>query len=662
MKKQLLVSTVITGFLVLGIAANLTERTEHFWVTKSVTDSYQIVLNQNNYATVSEVGTFDNNSSATNSATRQTNLGNDITFHFSSGRGITNNNILDKFCQMPGFQYGWLTNVNPLTGITKIKLSVQQPSAVFRFDFSEDHLLDDYYYSVPQPSYISYRTEEYTGSSSYEFDFTGEHNFFRLQNLSGTLSLTSLTVTYSCMPPIETHRGELRKGTTPLTISPLTVSNGGEITVDYKYVNPIADSSNGVSLFLGSDSTNCYGAYKIFHDRLESSYSGVTFSKLDDGYNRIVFKVEDLNQVRSDCVAPTTINQILFRWFEAGQGVYFDVQVKAGQTKKTEFTMRDSEFVIANFTDIHVTDASMLGENGTTGKTIRYGIQNSNPDLIVFSGDLAGKAADMYDICNFMDEFKIPYFFILGNHDRDGSLSFNSISQAVNQSKYGYIEMGPTGLGSEGNYTVKINNSNGELVHGLVMMDTGNKYTVTDDSLVEYVTNPISGVRYGTFNGRKTYCDPGWNGLRGKQIDWYKDFVQDLGVETTLFCHIPFLEYCKAFEQYQDAVNKNNQAAINACAPIGQCNMGEPICGSIENLGMFDAILEKGSTKNVICGHDHLNDFSLLYQGVRLTYSVKAGEGSYWQNDGNRCGYTALTINNQGKTSLEQIYYNPLTH
>ena len=170
------------------------------------------------------------------------------------------------------------------------------------------------------------------------------------------------------------------------------------------------------------------------------------------------------------------------------------------------------------------------------------------------------------------------------------------------------------------------------------MMDTGNKYTVPNDSLVEYVTNPVSGVKYGSYNGRKTYCDPGWNGLRGNQITWYENAVEELGCETTLVCHIPFLEYCKAYEQYQDAVNKNDSAKIAACAPIGHCTMGEPICGSIENLGMFDAILRHNSTKNVITGHDHLNDFSLLYQGVRLTYSVKCGEGSYWKNDGTTCG------------------------
>ncbi len=193
-------------------------------------------------------------------------------------------------------------------------------------------------------------------------------------------------------------------------------------------------------------------------------------------------------------------------------------------------------------------------------------------------------------------------------------------------------------------------------------METGHKCNKQGDSLVEYVQNPVSGVPYASYNGRQVYCNPGWNGLRGNQIDWYENTVQKLGCETTLICHIPLLEHVKAYEQYKDAVNRGDSAKIAECAPIGPCHMGESSCGSMEQLGMFDAIKRNGSTKNVICGHDHVNDFSLMYQGVRLTYAVKTGEGSYWNKDGSICGYTKLVIDSQGKTTLDQVFYNPLAH
>lgn len=330
--------------------------------------------------------------------------------------------------------------------------------------------------------------------------------------------------------------------------------------------------------------------------------------------------------------------------------------------KSFEFKMDDSEFVVANFTDIHVDNESYLSESGTVAKTIKYGIQDSNPDIMVFSGDIAGKASDVTLVCNFLDQFKIPYFFILGNHDHEGSLGYDAISSRVNESQYGHIEYGPSNLNSQGNYTIQIKNTSDELVHGLVLMDTGNKCNTQSEDLIEYVQNPVDGVPYASYNSKKVYCNPGWNGLRGNQIDWYEKTVKKLDCETTLICHIPLLEHVKAYEQYKDALNKGDSAKIAESAPIGPCHMGESSCGSMEQLGMFDAIKRNGSTKNVICGHDHVNDFSLMYQGVRLTYAVKTGEGSYWKQDGSICGYTKLVIDSEGKTTLDQVFYNPLTH
>ena len=388
------------------------------------------------------------------------------------------------------------------------------------------------------------------------------------------------------------------------------------------------------------------------------------FVDISDGWYRVImplnkFQLNDGAQGNDKETLKLIYIEYVKRSFKIANFKVLGVEEEENPTKSTEFKMTDDDFVIANFADVHITEQSFLSDTGTVGKTIKYAIQNSNPDIMLFSGDVAGNITQLGYLLDYLDQFEIPYFFVQGNHDHD-FLNYSSMEQRIAQSEYGYIEKGPDSLNSQGNYTIKIKNAQDELVHGLVMMDTGNKYTVSNDSLVEYVTNPVSGVPYGTYNNKKTYCDPGWNGLRGNQITWYENMVEELGCDTSLICHIPPLEFTKAYEQYRDAVNKQDTAAIAACAPVGQCNMGEPCCGSMEQLGLFASVLAKGSTKNIICGHDHLNDFSLLYQGVRLTYALKTGEGAYWKNDGTRCGYTELTINSQGKTSLDQIYFNPL--
>lgn len=665
MRKQNIITAVVSSFLLITALVIVASGNHGTKALKS-SNEYKIVLNKDNYATIAEVGTFSNPISTIKSATRKTNLNNDIVLQFCSGKGITNNDgdgPHEKFCQMPGSQYGWITNKTPLTGINKIKLTAQQTGAQFRVDLSNNHTLEDYYYTS-EPAYVSYRTETYSGNTSYEIDFGGSFNYFRLQNLgSSSLSLVSLEVSYSCSST--SPRGILRTNATSISLSKsYTVSEGGTLTIDYKYVDPKADEKNGVSMFFGSDETNRFGKYKIFYNKIDETYNGISFSTLSDGYHHLIIDISSLDRVSSGEVTPTTISEISFKWFEAENGIYFDINPS---NKTTEFQMKGSKFVVANFTDIHVDDASLLSDTGTVGKTIKYGINRSKPDILLFSGDIAGKAADLNYIFNYLDGFEIPYFIILGNHDHEGSLNYSAIAERISQSQYGYIEKGPEDLNSQGNYTIKVKNADGNLVHGFVMMDTGNKYTISDDSNVEYVTTTaVSGVKYGSFNDNRTYCDGtsgagnAWDGIRGKQVEWFKETVKNLGCETTLICHAGFNEYVKAYEQYKDAVNKSDSAKIAECAPIGQCNMGEQCCGTVENTGLFSAI-KSGGTKNVICGHDHLNDFSLLYQGVRLTYSLKTGEGSYWKTDGTRSGYTELTIDSEGNTSLDQVYFNPLS-
>ena len=64
------------------------------------------------------------------------------------------------------------------------------------------------------------------------------------------------------------------------------------------------------------------------------------------------------------------------------------------------------------------------------------------------------------------------------------------------------------------------------------------------------------------------------------------------------------------------------------------------------------------STKNVICGHEHKNNFSVLYRGVRLTYATKTGDGHDWVEDGSVCGGTVLKLDEAEKLTGSPIYLN----
>ena len=63
---------------------------------------------------------------------------------------------------------------------------------------------------------------------------------------------------------------------------------------------------------------------------------------------------------------------------------------------------------------------------------------------------------------------------------------------------------------------------------------------------------------------------------------------------------------------------------------------------------------DEGHTKNVICGHNHVNTSSAIYRGVRLTYGVKTGAGSYHEEHLN--GGTVLKLTSDGKVDISHVY------
>ena len=67
-----------------------------------------------------------------------------------------------------------------------------------------------------------------------------------------------------------------------------------------------------------------------------------------------------------------------------------------------------------------------------------------------------------------------------------------------------------------------------------------------------------------------------------------------------------------------------------------------------------------GTVKYVFCGHEHLIDFSILYQGIRLTYAMKVGPasgGGFGLNGG-----TEIRIGDKGiyKILQKTVAYGPI--
>jgi len=283
----------------------------------------------------------------------------------------------------------------------------------------------------------------------------------------------------------------------------------------------------------------------------------------------------------------------------------YTIQLQKDETK---------DFVVLNLADVQMNDYDLF--NGNYEKAINLItklITDKQPDLITLTGDNFWGPKNILVIqrfLRFLDGFNIPWAPVMGNHDNDGSGDYNWFADILLQTNNCIFKKGPQGMGC-GNYVITIMENN-TIVQAIIMMDS-------HDS--EVFAN---------------------------QLEWYSWVVNGLNniagriVPSTLMFHIPLVEYSDAWDYYVASGFDTN---------IGSGEKNETVCCSDTNNGFFTLIKSLGSTKNVICGHDHINDFSILFEGVRLTYAIKSSFSSYY--DESILGGTIINISST-TASIEQ--------
>lgn len=299
------------------------------------------------------------------------------------------------------------------------------------------------------------------------------------------------------------------------------------------------------------------------------------------------------------------------------------------------------DFVILNLADVQLSDAKAYGDHGVYSEDlITKLIEDNEPDLITLSGDNAWDTAAYMRLIEFLDGFGIPWAPVMGNHDGEGCISEFWVAYNLIQAENCLFQFGPKDMGY-GNYIINIT-ENGEIVHTLFMMDThdSDEFTLEDGTVVE-----------------------GYDHLWSNQQKWYKWAVNGIAdmagrvVESTVIIHIPVREYVDAWESVCMEAEGYEFGVIDPhYSDIAYGRKFEEGGFSPVNNGFFDLCKELGSTKMMLVGHDHVNDFYVEHEGITLAYAVKSGFGSYWQPD--MIGGTTLTVNGAGNVSIEQHYYD----
>ena len=268
-------------------------------------------------------------------------------------------------------------------------------------------------------------------------------------------------------------------------------------------------------------------------------------------------------------------------------------------------------------------------------------IDTTNPDFIVCLGDnTQGHLSDIMakKLIKHMEEFNIPWTVVLGNHDSEGRKGRPWYGNHYEDAENSLFEYGPSNIHGVGNFPVHLKDEKDNIIYSFLMMDS-NDYREYEDG-------------------------GGYDFIHQDQIAWYKwqvkeasgaqygEYDPDAGkvVPSICFFHIPLLEYADASKAAKDGT-------IDSRDVVGDNKEG--IASAKLNSGLFSAMKELESTTHVFVGHDHVNNLSVDWQGIKLSYGLKTGPGSYY--DPEKQGGTLLTIehaeeNDKPKVEIEYIY------
>ena len=251
-------------------------------------------------------------------------------------------------------------------------------------------------------------------------------------------------------------------------------------------------------------------------------------------------------------------------------------------------------------------------------------IEEHNPDFVVTTGDNVSfiyQGSLVKKLARKIESLNVPWAVVFGNHDSEASVDRNWHGNVYEDAKNSLFEMGPIEVEGVGNYQINILSIEGKIVNSLIMLDSHSK------------------ANYET--GRD------YNYIQPNQLTWYKWVTDGMEKESgrkipsMLFFHIPLIEFEEAIDDSNSKILFGEQNEDVYCAPISS--------------GLFELILEQGSTSHIFNGHDHINNLSILHKGITMTYGNKSGPCSY--HDKNMQGGTLITIKSDSyEIEVKHIY------
>ena len=275
----------------------------------------------------------------------------------------------------------------------------------------------------------------------------------------------------------------------------------------------------------------------------------------------------------------------------------------------------DRKFKIAQFTDIHYIHSDPRSEIAI--ERINEVLDIEKPDLAIFTGDIIfGTPAEegLRHVLKQASDRQIPFAVIFGNHDDEHGLSRKQLYDIIKTIPYNATYT-VEGLSGVSNYILSVRSSQND-----------------NNAALLYCFDTHSYSKFG-----------GYDFVKFDQIDWYRtqsmkhrDNNSGSPLFSLAFLHIPLPEYSTA---------ATNESSIL----IG--TRKEKSCPPDFNSGLFTSFKEMGDVKAVFAGHDHDNDYAVLWKGILLAYGRYTGGDTVYNNLSNGARIIELSENEEFFTS-----------
>ena len=327
----------------------------------------------------------------------------------------------------------------------------------------------------------------------------------------------------------------------------------------------------------------------------------------------------------------------------------------------------DRDFKVLQLTDIHIGGGWMSKKTDAMAlNAVASMVTAEKPDLVVITGDTAypvpfqagtfNNLSSAKIFATLMEKLGVYWVICFGNHDTEAYSRYSreEISKFYEGEdlKYCLFESGDAEVDGYGNQVINIKNTKGVITQSLYLFDSHS-----------YINGDILGLRWQ------------YDNIHQNQVDWYKNTVNALNeqnqkkldelgikeksdIKSAAFFHIPLDEQREAWYEY---ANNGFEDTENAKLVYGVAGEGSKIVYSgVGEDELFETMLELGSTKAVFCGHDHYNNFSIDYKGIRLTYGMSVDYLAYpgIYKIGSQRGCTVINFAPDGSfESIPESYY-----